>query len=105
MERSAVFPTLIARIVFEHLFANPGFSCALGESSGVKADKSAVLHPSGAERRQLIARCRALRNDIRKFEEEFELQSGRKPHSSDRAHMMATYSEYRKLKTIVRGAS
>lgn len=64
-----------------------------------------AAHPRGLYRRQLVARCRVLRSDIRSFEEEFEAKHGRKPHSSGDRHlhsMQGVYAEYRQLKTLVR---
>lgn len=64
-----------------------------------------AAHPRGLYRRQLVARCRVLRSDIRSFEEEFEAKHKRKPHSSGDRHlhsMQGVYAEYRQLKTLVR---
>lgn len=64
-----------------------------------------AAHPRGIYRRQLVARCRVLRADIRSFEDEFEAKHKRKPHSSGDRHlhsMQGVYAEYRQLKTLVR---
>ncbi|RYY36874.1 hypothetical protein EON62_01450 [archaeon] len=62
------------------------------------------VHPSGLERRKIIARCRVLRADIRQFEEDFEKRLGRKPHGVERQQKHHVYMEYRQLKGVIRGA-
>ncbi len=109
MEHTLTFRSLLAHVVYDRLFAPCAHAPALPVDCGGPAPSSAasaqqrVCHPSGAERRALISRCRLLRSDIRKFEDSFERTNGRKPGSADRSGMAHVYSEYRKLKTLVRG--
>lgn len=126
----AGIPTIVAEVVFAHLFSFSGVTIALpsaavaeagdvgvafgGPGAAVSAppsppSSSAVLlaapaRPSGAARRRDIARTRSLRAKIQTFEEAFAAaHDGRKPHGAERGPLLDVYVEYRAMKQRIRG--
>lgn len=102
----ATLSLLVATVVYRRLFDKvPGAQLQL-PSTGTSFGRAAqnAKHPSGATRRQFIARCRVLRSEIRRFEDDFEQHNARKPTTAlDRHPLAGSYAEYRKLKVYVRG--
>lgn len=114
------FRAFTAEVIFSRFFSGSATQCvtldddALGGltstvstapvtgSGGVRAP---AVHPRGAYRRALVARCRVLRTEIKAFEDDFFRTHGRRPHSAGDRHLHAmqpAYAEYRSLKTTVR---
>ena len=59
--------------------------------------------PSAAERKRIVAACRALRAQIARFEESFIALHGRHPKgAAERAPLATTYAQYREWKKAIR---
>lgn len=54
------------------------------------------------ERRQMVQACRALRMQIKRFEEEFVASRGHSPRGSERSPLASTYRQYREWKRDIR---
>uniref|UniRef100_A0A7S3NPK6 FAM13A-like domain-containing protein n=1 Tax=Aureoumbra lagunensis TaxID=44058 RepID=A0A7S3NPK6_9STRA len=54
------------------------------------------------ERREMVSACRALRMQIKKFEDEFLTSRGHAPRGAERAPLASTYRQYREWKRDIR---
>ena len=54
------------------------------------------------ERREMVTACRALRMQIKKFEDDFIALRGHAPRGAERAPLASTYRQYREWKRDIR---
>lgn len=103
-ELASIIHRVVRRSLFPHIQeAELGSKGGAGREDGHGGSEAkASRHPNAKERRQRIARCRALRTDIARFEAEFKNQHGHEPKVSERQPLAHTYSEYRQLKVAIR---
>ena len=92
--------------------ANTGPGELFLRNSGGRVPNSPLCptHTEGAacrasNRRKMVHDCRALRQQISKFEKDFVSEHDRQPKGPEKGHMQATYAKYRDMKREIRSSA